>query len=89
VPRLYAEDIDNAKKNMLGDMAKLHANILRINKNFFVPEHTQRKDADALLKKPREGAVLYSFKWNKWVGPAEDLHPVDNVECLAMSYTKS
>jgi hypothetical protein len=41
VPRLYAEDIDNAKKNMLGDMAKLHANILRINKNFFVPEHTR------------------------------------------------
>jgi hypothetical protein len=53
VPKMFAEEPEVAKENMLKDPVKLHADIVRVNKNFFAPEHVDLQEANAVLKKPR------------------------------------
>jgi hypothetical protein len=53
VPVFFAEDPDEAKEAMSSDPSKAHYDIMRINKNYFIPECIGAKEAQALLKKPR------------------------------------
>ncbi len=62
VPTLFAEDPDSAVAMLNKDLVKGHADIMKINRIFFVAEQLILSDALALLKKPREGAVVYPFK---------------------------
>lgn len=65
VPTLFAEDSEATLGAIRADRAKTHADFQKIVKIFFVPECVNIKEAAALLKKPREGAVTYPFKRGK------------------------
>jgi hypothetical protein len=53
VPIFFAEEPEEAKEGMMSDLPKAHYDIMRINKNFFIPESSNMKDVQALLKKPK------------------------------------
>ena len=62
VPTLFAEESDSAIDSLNKDLVKTHADISKINRIFFVAEHVSLTEAQGLLKKPREGAVVYPYK---------------------------
>jgi hypothetical protein len=53
VPALFAEDPEEAKSNVEANPEKVHADIQRMMKMFFMPEYVSGEEAEALIKKPR------------------------------------
>jgi len=53
VPTLFTEDEDATLKAIAADPLKIHWDVQKINRLFFIPEGLSLKDACTLLKKPR------------------------------------
>ncbi len=69
VPKLFAEDADLSSKAIASDPAKAHGDLAKLYRAFFMPEHVQLPDAVELLRRPKAGAALFSFKWSKYTAP--------------------
>jgi hypothetical protein len=69
VPTLFAEDVEASREAFLDNMAKAHNDLGKLYRAFFMPEHILVDEAADLLRKPRAGAALYSFKRGKFTPP--------------------
>jgi hypothetical protein len=69
VPTLFAEDVEASQEAFLDNVAKAHSDLAKLYRAFFMPEHILVDDAADLLRKPRAGAALYSFKRGKYSPP--------------------
>jgi hypothetical protein len=75
VPTLFAEDADLSSEALAGDPAKAHGDLAKLYRAFFMPEHLQLTDAVELLRKPRAGAALFSFRRGKYSVPEAPTSP--------------
>jgi hypothetical protein len=75
VPTLFAEDADLSSEALAGDPAKAHGDLAKLYRAFFMPEHLQLTDAVELLRKPRGGAALFSFRRGKYSVPEAPTSP--------------
>jgi hypothetical protein len=75
VPTLFAEDADLSSEALAGDPAKAHGDLAKLYRAFFMPEHLQLADAVELLRKPRAGAALFSFRRGKYSVPEAPTSP--------------
>ncbi len=53
VPVLFSDKVEDTKQALVEDPIKVHADIMRIHKTFFLPEVVSMADMAGLLKKPR------------------------------------
>jgi len=53
VPTFYAENAAEARAAFMADQIKGHADILKMERIFFMPEVIGLEEAQALVKKPR------------------------------------
>ena len=53
VPLLFAEDIDTATESLSSNIAKSHADCMKVNKAFLAKEHITLKEAADMFKRPR------------------------------------
>jgi hypothetical protein len=75
VPTLFAEDADLSSEALAGDPAKAHGDLAKLYRAFFMPEHLQLTNAVKLLRKPRAGAALFSFRKGKYSVPEAPTSP--------------
>ncbi len=75
VPTIFAEDPDTTTTNMNKDLARLHGDIMKMNRIFFSPEVVTVTEAASLFKKPREGAAFFPFKKPKFSANKETEQP--------------
>ncbi len=69
VPTLFAEDADLSSEAITSDPARAHGDLAKLYRAFFMPEHVPLPDAVELLRKPRAGAALFSFRRSKYTAP--------------------
>jgi hypothetical protein len=53
VPTLYAADVQAAKRCLVDNPVRLHADLQRLAKVFLMPEYISRDEAVAIIRKPR------------------------------------
>jgi hypothetical protein len=53
VPVLFADDPEEASRNVEANPARLHADLQRLHKMFFMPEFVDCVEAAAIIRKPR------------------------------------
>jgi hypothetical protein len=53
VVTLYAEEVEEARRNITANPQRAHADLQRVMRAFFMPETLLPEDAAALVKKPR------------------------------------
>ncbi len=75
VPTLFAEDADLSSEAIASDPAKAHGDLAKLYRAFFMPEHVPLPDAVELLRKPRAGAALFSFRRSKYTAPVASAPP--------------
>ena len=75
IPTCFAEDVGVAKEAITGDPSKSHWDVQKMTRAFFKPESITVKEAQAVAKKAREGAAIYSFKRPRWVADRDGEQP--------------
>jgi hypothetical protein len=53
VVSLFAEDIEEARRNVTSNPQRAHGDLQRVMRAFFMPETILPEDAQAIIKKPR------------------------------------
>jgi hypothetical protein len=62
MPVLFAADIAAAKQAMSANPTTLRKDLDKINRMFFTPESVDLEGADSVIRKPRLGEAIYTFK---------------------------
>ena len=62
VPTLFSDEEDATLTAIEADPCKAHWDLTKIVKTLFMPESVDILDAVDILKKPREGSAVFSFK---------------------------
>jgi hypothetical protein len=62
MPVLFAEDPKMAEEGLMQNIDAMRKDLERLAKVYFVPETLNLEQAEAVVKKPRLGEVLYLFK---------------------------
>jgi hypothetical protein len=53
VPTIFTDDVRATEEGMNGNLERTHADMRRLARAFFMPEHVSPNAAMALVKKPR------------------------------------
>jgi hypothetical protein len=53
VPSLFADDGEEAINALNADLTRAHYDMNKVNRNFFLAEHVEPEDAEALVRRPR------------------------------------
>ena len=61
----------SALEALLANPEKAFLDFTRISRAFLMPEQVTLSDAAAIVKKPRLGAAIYSFKRTVWKAPQQ------------------
>jgi hypothetical protein len=62
MPVLFAADIAAARQTMSVNIMPLRKDLDKINRMFFTPESVDLEGADSVIRKPRLGEAIYTFK---------------------------
>ncbi len=74
-PTLFAEDPDLALPALQAYPLKVHADLVKIMRCFFIPETFDTAAAMKFVKNPRMGAAFFPFKVPAWKGPEPEPSP--------------
>jgi hypothetical protein len=53
VPSLFADGCEEAVNALNADLTKAHYDMNKVNRNFFLAEHVEPEDVEALVRRPR------------------------------------
>ncbi len=62
MPVLFAADIAAARQAMSVNIMPLRKDLDKINRMFFTPESVDLEGADSVIRKPRLGEAIFTFK---------------------------
>jgi hypothetical protein len=62
MPVLFAADIAAARQAMIANTTTLRKDLDKINRMFFTPESVDIEGADSVIRKPRLGDAIFTFK---------------------------